>query len=58
MAEQTDANNLAELARYLREQGFEPQLCVTVDLHGAPVTVTLDSDGTPLPKADLGPTSP
>lgn len=48
MPEQTDANDLAELARYLREQGYEPQLGVTVDLHGTPIT--LGPDGDPLPE--------
>lgn len=53
MAEQTDANDLAELARYLHENGYEAELGVRVTLHGAPVT--LGPDGAPLPPPEHTP---
>lgn len=54
MAEQTDANDLAEFARWLRDNGYEPQLSVTVTLHGTPVT--LDRHGNPIAEAPQTPT--
>lgn len=53
MADQTDANSLAELARHLRDHGFDPKLGVVIDLHGAPIT--LGPDGTPLPETSNPP---